>query len=146
MSNFVYYNSSFFNNPPLGTWEPENAEQFYNYLNSRWQHGTPMTYGGDGFGPTIGDFIDHVFPDPPSDPNGWNLLNEQLPQADRRTIMAAGPFDIQHGEEVVLDVAFSYHRQDGSNHIENVDNAFSEIPFIKSFYDNGFSNNCMQVV
>jgi hypothetical protein len=145
LNSFGYYNHPFLNNPPSGTIEPTNLGEFYNYLCGRWRDGSSINDGGSGYGQP-GDFVNHVFPDSPSDPNGWNMVNEQLSQYDRRTIMSARLPNFPVGAEVILDAAFSYHREPGSDHIENVDVALSEIPMIQAFYDNGFSNECMQVV
>lgn len=145
LSNFGYYNNAGINNPPPGTWEPTDVVGFYNYLSGKWRDGSQLSYGGSGYGQP-GDFVNHVFPDPPFDPNGWNMVNEQLPQYDQRTIMSTGLSSLPVGAEIILDAAFSYHREPGSDHIENVDVALSEIPSIQAFYDSGFSNECMQVV
>ena len=143
MSSFGYYNANGFNNPPPGTGWANNVDQFYNYLRGIWQDGTPMTYGGSGYNQT-GDFLYHVFPDPPTDPTGWSMYNEQLPFFDRRTIMSAGPYEVLTGSHLVLDAAFSHHRQPGADHLENVNIGLSNVVDIQSFYDDGLIAGCTQ--
>ncbi len=145
MNNLIYYNS-IFNNPPPPTAEPNDAVGFYNYMGGKWRDGTPLTYGGSGYDPSNPELANHVFPDPPTDPNGWNMVNAQLPLFDRRTVMSAGPYDFPAGGGLVLDAAFSYHRQLGADHLENVSVALAEVPVVQGFYDSGLFGNCTQVV
>jgi len=99
MSKFVYYDNDFtdFGNP-------ENAEDYYNYLKGIWKNQTPMTYGANGHTGT--DTCNFMFPGD-SDPTGWGTNG--VPQdpwdeysagntpADRRFIQSAGPFTLQGG-------------------------------------------------
>ena len=145
MSNLTYFNNGGFNNPPIGTTDPAEAQDYYNYLTGKWRDGSPFTYGESGYNPSSTDYVNHVFPDPPSDPNGWSMINNiQQPVYDRRTVMSAGPFDLPAGEQLTLDAAFSYHRQPGADHLENVDVALAEVPDVKGFYDDGLSGSCSQ--
>ena len=48
MAHFVYYNNDFSNQG-----NPSNQTSYYNYLTGYWIDGTPMTYGGNGYGGTL---------------------------------------------------------------------------------------------
>ncbi len=48
MAKFVYYNNDF---TVMGN--PLNQTSYYKYLTGFWQDGTPMTYGGNGYGGSI---------------------------------------------------------------------------------------------
>ena len=143
MTNLLYYNYSGFNAPPPGTRDYTSTVQYYNYLSGLWQDGTPITYGGSGYD-LFANSVHHVFPDPPTDPNGWSMVNEQLPKYDRRTIMSAGPYELLAGGHLVLDAAFSYHREPGADHLENVNVALTNVNDIQKFYDGGMSLDCPQ--
>ncbi len=103
MSTFTYYNNQGFGNPPPGTTDPNTDVQFYRYLSGFWQDGTAFTFGGDGYDPTSTDTVNYAFPGAPDDPSGWSMCNpgaefpQGLPQYDRRTIQASGPFTLQPG-------------------------------------------------
>ena len=99
MSKFVYYSNDF-----TITGNPENAGDFYDYLRGIWKDGTPITYGGVGYGGTIP--AEFMFPGS-SDPLGWgtNFVPQppwteasagNLP-ADRRFLQSAGTFTLSPG-------------------------------------------------
>ena len=95
MSSFVYFNNPSEGPPPLATTDPQTAVEFYRYLTGSWRDGTPFTFGGDGYGgsqPT-----NYVFPDAPNVNGGWSMCEETLPQYDRRTVQASGPFRLRPG-------------------------------------------------
>ncbi|MEO1259185.1 MAG: T9SS type A sorting domain-containing protein [Bacteroidota bacterium] len=143
LANLMYFNNGGFGNVPPGTTDPNQAIEFYNFMNSIWLDGTPLTTGGNGYNPS-GVPVNHAFPDNPNDPFGWTMMSANLPFADRRTVSSVAPSDLPPGGQFTLDIAYSFHRQPGADHLENVDVALSEIPNVQAFYDNGFSNECMQ--
>ncbi len=93
MSAFTYYNNGGVGNPPPGTTDPQTAQEFYNYLSGSWRDGSPFTYGDDGY--QDGAPISYAFTEPPNDPNGWSMCTADLPEYDRRTIQASGPFKLE---------------------------------------------------
>jgi hypothetical protein len=103
MSSFTYFNNPSYGNPPPGTTDPEKDTEFYNYLSGRWKDGTDFTYGGDAYNPGSTNYIDYAFIDDPDDPTGWSMCNpggiftQGLPEYDRRTVQASGPFTLQPG-------------------------------------------------
>ncbi|MEM1319055.1 MAG: hypothetical protein AAGG75_02300 [Bacteroidota bacterium] len=106
MSSFTYYNNRRLN-PPPGTDDPNAVPQeYYNYLSGRWRDGTPFTTGGNGYNLGSNQVIRYAFPDPPNDLDGWSMCSESLPQGDRRTIQASGPFTLQPGatNELIIGV------------------------------------------
>ncbi len=90
MSAFVYYNND-------GTVQgnPDNASHFYGYLAGVWKDGTPFTFGGIGKG---GDTpTPYMFPDEPSDPEGWSECTNGNEPDDRRFLQSSGPFQLEPG-------------------------------------------------
>lgn len=65
MSRFVYYNNDGSN---IGN--PNNAQQYYNYLRGIWKDGSPLVYGGNGYQTSGADSCDFMFPGD-TDPNCW---------------------------------------------------------------------------
>jgi hypothetical protein len=57
MSKFVYYNNDGSN---IGN--PNNAQQYYNYLRGIWKDGSPLVYGGNGYQTSGADSCDFMFP------------------------------------------------------------------------------------
>jgi hypothetical protein len=92
MSKFIYYNNDF-----SITGNPENGTHIYNYLTGFWKDGTPVTYGGNGYGGS--QPYNFMFPGD-TDPNNstvWSEISENNTPADRRFLQSAGPFTLQPG-------------------------------------------------
>lgn len=110
MSSFVYFNNASVSPIPLPqTTDPTPgiAAEYYNYLQGIWKDGTPYTVGGDGY-QTAGAETKFVFPSVPSDESAgaWSMCSEGLPEGDRRTIQASGPFDLTPGavNELIIGI------------------------------------------
>ncbi len=107
MSSFTY-----FNRPGTGintnTTDPQTAQEYYNYLSGSWKNGAAITRGGNGFGGT--ERINFVFPASPDDESddAWSMCTAGLPQSDRRTIQASGPFLLKPGavNELIVGVVW----------------------------------------
>ncbi len=95
MSSFIYYNRGGFGNPDPATIDPQNAEQYYSYLQGRWLNGEPLTQGGIGLNAGSTDTTRYAFPDPPNQSGGWSMWQDRLADGDRRSIQASGPFLLQ---------------------------------------------------
>ncbi len=112
MSKFVYYNNDF---TVMGN--PVTAGDYYNYMSGLWKDGSPVTYGGTGYGGLV--VADYMFPGS-SDPLGWGTNGvPQLPwdeasagntPHDRRGFGASGPFTITAGQVMCMDYAYVYAR------------------------------------
>lgn len=109
MAKFVYYNNDF-----TVQGNPTNQTSYYKYLTGFWQDGTPMTYGGNGYGGSVP--CNYMFPWTPagalgsstavnSDPTGcgtggipqsteWDEVSAKDAPADRRLLESAGPFTL----------------------------------------------------
>ena len=107
MTSFTYQNRGV-NDPPEATQDPAIDFEFYNILKGQWKDGTAITFGDSGFDPGSTNEVRYVFPDPPSDPDGWSMCTADLPFDDRRTVQATGPFLLQPGavNELIFGVLF----------------------------------------
>ena len=108
MSSFVYYNNGGATpTPPAGTTDPSQAVEFYRYLSGSWLDGAAFTEGGNGRGgatPTK-----YVFPGRPNVEDEWSMTQgEGLPNGDRRTLQASGPFRLTPGatNELIIGAVF----------------------------------------
>ena len=109
MSSFTYFNNPG-GNPPPGTTDPETAVEYYNYLSGTWKDGSPFTFGDDGY--QDGDVIEYAFPGNPADPTEWSMCEASLPEYDRRTVQASGPFRLRPGavNELIVGVPWVPNR------------------------------------
>ncbi|MBA2407423.1 MAG: hypothetical protein H0V65_05460, partial [Chitinophagales bacterium] len=90
LSSFLYYDNDF-----SSRGNPENASDFYGYLSGTWKDGTPFTFGGNAYGGSTP--TNYVFPDDPTNAAGWSECAENNQPADRRIILASGPFRLDPG-------------------------------------------------
>lgn len=121
MRKFVYYNIGAIIN---GNGDPQNASDFYNYLQGRWlQGGAQMVWGGDGNPASTGTGspADLIFPgdsDPlfwstqgvPQTPAVWSEESVGNTKGDRRFLESAGPFTLLPGAVNNLTVGIVYAR------------------------------------
>lgn len=107
MSSFTYFNNGGVQPaPPPGTTDPNNAQEFFNYLTGSWRDGNPFTYGDDAY--QDGELIRYAFTEAPDDQNGWSMCTAGLPPGDRRTVQASGPFRLDPGavNELIIGVVW----------------------------------------
>lgn len=108
MRRFVWHNKT----GPDPITDPEIASDYYNYLRGIWKDGTPMTYGGNGYGGTL--LTHFMFPGNSDQTLFWGTNGNPVPvwseesegnvPADRRMLQSAGPFVLYPG--AVNDITF----------------------------------------
>ena len=105
MTSFTYYNSGRESVPP-GTTDPEEPIEYYRLLTGHWRDGTPVTYGGTGYGGF--DPVKYTFLDAPDDVGGWSMCEANLSREDRRTLQATGPLKLLPGDvsELIIGVVW----------------------------------------
>lgn len=139
MDKFIYYNNAAVGTHPAGTTDPDLPIEYYNYLTGRWKDGSPLTYGGSGY-QQGGAEVDFAFPDPPANPSGWTMCTANIPLGDRRVLASSKIGTLQPGAIEELVTAWTVHA--GSNSPCKVGNAFDDIAFLRSEYENDFPNAC----
>ena len=110
MRRFTYYTST--SQPPYN--DPQNAAEYYNFMQGNWSNGSEMFYGGLGYTGSTGAttvLSDYMFPgdsDPlnwatggvdmsGAFPDGWFESTNNNPSGDRRFVQSAGPFTLRPG-------------------------------------------------
>ncbi|MEM1323531.1 MAG: T9SS type A sorting domain-containing protein [Bacteroidota bacterium] len=141
LDKFTYYLNGALN-PPLEQAEPQLPHEFYNYLTGSWRDGTPFTTGGTGYNPSSTDVADHAFPGDPNDPSSWALINETVIAGDYRVLGSHQFGELVPGQYVNIDMAFTFHRQPGLNHLENVTQMYEDIADLQQSYDSKFADAC----
>ena len=107
---------AFYNNGGDVNGDPQTGSDYYNYMQGNWKDGRAFTVGGGGrdFSTTPTRFI---FPGDPVTGDGWSELNPDpiggtlgpIAPADRRFVMATGPFTIEPGDaqEIVFGLVWA---------------------------------------
>jgi hypothetical protein len=137
LAHSTYHTNS--SSSPTG--DPANTMGYYNLLSGKFADGTPMTTGGDGYDPGNPNAVvaDYMFPDNPNDPLGWSMVTENLSGLDQRIIGSIYKDTLLPGETFVVDLAYSYHRNLDSSHLQNVNLMYQEIDMVQQYYDNNFN-------
>lgn len=129
ISKFIYYN-----NDVTVTGNPGVATEYYNYLRGRWKDGTPVTFGGNGYGGTTP--ADFMFSGKPEVPSGWTEVESGNTPGDRRGIMSAGPFTLPVGGVICVDLAYPFARDYSGSNLTSLGILRERAQNIQAFYDN----------
>lgn len=139
MSSFMYYNNpSSIPSPAPGTGDPDNPNQYYNYLTASWADGTRLTSGGTGYN-LAGSFTNFAFPDAPSKQNAWSMCQENLPSQDPRVVIGSGPFTLQPGSVNTMSFAVIY-AENVAHPCPNLDKLSLACEDVQDLYD-GFATS-----
>ncbi|MGH1337978.1 MAG: T9SS type A sorting domain-containing protein [Aureispira sp.] len=134
------------------TGDPISMRVFQNLLLGKFRNGTPITASGIGYNPldTTPPTL-FVFPDCPSDTNGWSMASNNLTGLDARTLGTAYRDSLPAGASWNIDLVYSYHRNLNNTAFENVDLMKQQLDSLQQYYDNGLENltcgpssNCTQ--
>ncbi len=154
MNKFNYFNNSF-PGVPWYTVDPDNGQEYYNYMTGYWKDGTPFTCGGSGYGPTTGGTIttNWVYPGDPtgtvsSDPaNTCGNWIEQGTAGDRRMILSSGPFTLNAGQMQEVEYAFvTSFDSSGAGGAMSLGKLKTDIQKINTFYNLVNKPNCLQAI
>ncbi len=126
---------------PLPSSSSISVEEYHNYMQGKWEDGTPLTQGGTGYGGT--QPTSYIFPDNPNDPNGWSMTTTNSIYSDRRCIANV---EIENpltpNDFIKVDMAYTFYRDENLNHIEAVNMIYDQTPILQQLYDNNFED-CM---
>ena len=132
MTNFMTYENDF-----TVRGNPTTAHHYYNYLQSMWTDGSPLTVGGNGYGgntPTK-----YFFPGDPGfcgDPStGWSEPGESNTPFDRRYLMSFGPFDFAADSIVEFEILFTYNQGFTNAPLGSVCELFTANDSVTSWYN-----------
>ena len=108
MSVFTYYYHSSYPSVGAGQTRPARGLEHFNYLTGSWRDGSPLVKGGTGYKPVGGTPVSHAFYDPPNDPDGWSMCNEDIERSQVTTYMSTGPVSLNPGgtNEVTMAVTW----------------------------------------
>ena len=110
MTNALYYNNGSATNG-----DPTNAQEWLNYMNSRWRNGQQVKYGGNGFNTADVTTIptNYMFSGNPYTQVGWSEVNpgpteHRNNEGDRRFFGSMPYFALQPNERKTIEVVVGY--------------------------------------
>ncbi|HRE74928.1 MAG TPA: T9SS type A sorting domain-containing protein [Flavobacteriales bacterium] len=155
MRKFLYYFRSDQTNVNAQK-EPNNANDFYRYLQGIWLDGTPFYFGGTAHQSSAGAQAnglvrcDFMFPGnsdpllfgtlgvPVANASSWTEFNEGNTPADRRFMQSAGPFTLTPGQKNNITVGVVYARATTGNSYASVDKLRLADDKAQALFDNCF--------
>lgn len=114
--------------------QPYIAEEYYNSMRSMWIDGSPLTYGGNGYGGDV--HVNFQFPGNPENPDEWSEVSAENEPNDRNGMGVTGPFDFNPGDTIQLDIAFVFARDYEGDNISSVSLLKERIAQLKWYYEN----------
>jgi len=134
MTSFVYYS----NGGAAIQSDPGNGQDMYNFMSGRWKDGTPLTLGGNGLGFSN---IPTSFMYPGMPPAFWSEFNSDnqgnsIAPADRRFVMATGPFTVKPKDEQTL--VFGIVTGFGADNLDSVRKMKSDDAVAQAAFDINF--------
>lgn len=141
LSHFMYHNNDF-----TVTGNPEEASDYYGYLQAQWKDSTNLTYGGHGYGGTTP--AGFIYPDLPYS-GGWSedtiVTTPTNFPGDRRGIGSAGPFNLDAGQKTTFEFAMVYSRDTtlAQNNPLTYTHMVNDVNKVRSWYANNNAPSCM---
>ncbi|MCK6691474.1 MAG: T9SS type A sorting domain-containing protein [Thermoanaerobaculia bacterium] len=133
--------------PPLVLLSAGSPPDFFRYLHGYWRDGKPLTFGRDGYDyDNTGNLpTDFAFPGDPNDPGSWalnNVWNYSVCSWNTEVLPVISLGRLEAGASAAFDFAFSYHRGEGLNHLQNVTYLYERVDQLQSYYDHQFQDAC----
>ena len=129
---------AFYNNGGGVQGDPGNGADMYNYMKGRWKDGQSFTLGGNGLGFSN---IPTAFMFPGNPPEFWSEFDSDgqgsaIAPADRRFVMATGPFTINPADEQTL--VFGIVTSFGDDNLDSVQQMKSDDALAQAVFDIDF--------
>ncbi|MCB0567051.1 MAG: T9SS type A sorting domain-containing protein [Phaeodactylibacter sp.] len=141
LSYMMYYQLNF--DGPPATSDPNTTLDYYRLLSGHWRDGTPLTFGGNGYDPSLSNPVTNfAFPGDPNNPDEWSAYNEGLDLGDQRAVSSIYLGALPPGGMEEVDFGYSFFREAGAGHLENVTAMYTGIEDLQGWYDSQFESAC----
>ncbi|MEL7377796.1 MAG: hypothetical protein AAFN65_12625, partial [Bacteroidota bacterium] len=123
-----------------------DAQEVFNNLNGLLIDGSPITNVGLGNNENLGDTTLFHFNGDPNNPDEWSLSTVGFSSLEQWYGLAS--VDIgswNQGEVITMDVANSFFREPGNNHLENVQAMYEGVDLLQNLYDSGWLQTCSPI-
>ncbi|HEV7232462.1 MAG TPA: T9SS type A sorting domain-containing protein [Bacteroidia bacterium] len=147
MATCLYYDNS----TDVMKGNPSGAANYYNYMQSVWRTGVPLSYDGKG-GTTGSTPCDYMFPGS-SDSSGWGTAHTHQAAwsevtanntpGDRRGLGAFGGITFKPGDAVCLDFAYVWARTATGNNFASLNDMQTAIDSVRSIFVRQNMGRCM---
>lgn len=141
MLNHELYSFAYFTNGAvLAQNDPTTATQHYNYMNGRWNDGTPFTKGGNGY--NTGATTNFCFPGDPCGQSEWSDVNSGHSAGDRRALGSIGKFNLPAGGNICVDLAYVFAAVDtgAGCQFDVVDSLSARMQQVQNFYNSSVTS------
>ncbi len=145
LNSSVYFVNS--NDPIRGN--PGSALQHYRLMTGKWLDGRAISYGGTGDNGVNAPAYPFVFDGQPTNfgVNSWTMANPVIIGSDYRVLMSTNIDSLLPFERFSVDLAYVTHRDTNlADNIQMTTLVDTELPLVQNWYNQGFPNNCLNVL
>jgi len=134
LSNFQYWNIA---GPNPSTTDPITDQDYDNNLNSRWNDGSHLTWGGNGYDPSNPSSVptNYAYSGDPVAGAGWTEASAGNTPNSRRGSGSIPSFALAKGERRMVDMALGVAREPGVDNINNITFFKSQMTDVQTFYE-----------
>lgn len=137
-SYFTYFINPAQGNPPPTMTDPTTVLEYHNYLTGKWRDGTPLTYGGNGYGGETQ--TNYAYSGDWAGTEDWIFCND--PFTDEkiyRTVMSSSFGDMLPGQKKTITYAHTVKQTDNvgcdfdlTDIVNNIENEWQNGPVISN--------------
>ncbi len=122
--------------------KPEVPQDFYNMLSGFWTDGSPMYTKGVGYMTDTVETSKYIYNGDPRDSMSWAQTNFIPFIADKRMIISSELGDLEVGQYIDVDLAYTFHRDTSFDNLENVGLMYEQVDQLQEQYDAQFEGLC----
>jgi len=145
MLSHIYFTNGVVGTSPPSIAGPTTPLSYYQYMDGKWRDGLPITIGGNGYNPASTDTTSFIYPDLPTDENGWSMQTANLPTVfDYRAVTTVSNQDLLPGSIGIIDIADYVLYDETQKNLKIFDQWETRILELKEDYEGivGGSFNC----
>ena len=119
-------------------WSSPTPGDYYDKLRTIWPDGTPMTFGGNGYGGTT--IAKYMYPDSsdPANPTLWTEITAGSLPGDRVFLQSSGTFQMQPGQVQIINSAVVWARENSGGPIASLHKLKAAASTVQTYFDNCF--------
>jgi hypothetical protein len=122
-----------YSNDATITGNPTSAESYYNYMNSLWKDGTPLTNSGKGYGG--GQQTKYMFNGDPCHNTGWTEESAGVAAGDRRVLGNTSLGNLNPGQVQKISLAYIWSQDQNGGAINSLCKLKSQTDSLKNWVD-----------
>ncbi len=127
------YYKNYFRYPSSSLGQPSDVTNYYYQLKGLWNDGSPVTYGDIGYGGNLP--VKFQYPGNPSVQSEWSMQSAHIdPNTLGKSIGSTGPFIMNPGDSISLELAILFARDYQGNNLSSVTLLLERLKKLRAYY------------